>query len=257
MNERGYKLHSNNKCDAFSSLTEHFKLNKKMQENKQRIICKNEREFKMKKYLKNLLYIIEHKRNVFIEGRKLGLGIWQLLMHDMSKLTKSEFSQYANSFFGGERTDVIKNKFSVAWLNHKHKNKHHWQYWIDIKNKEIFPLEMPMKYIQEMLADWNSMSRKFHPLKNRIEATKEWYDKQIDIILHPTTKTIVESYLNNRWTKLDKGYAINMGTLNIKKEKGLYKKILDGDIEIKEYKTLTREEMETSLKKYLQFANQK
>ena len=178
----------------------------------------------MKKYFKNLAYILEHKLNVFIEGRKLGLGAWQLLMHDMSKFSKSEWSGYAKFFFNpgfgaqyfppcktGDfrftnikvKNDKIKELFNLAWLNHKHCNKHHWQYWLDIKDHKIVPLEMPIKYEKEMLADWNAMSRKFHKGKNTRLATKEWYEKQTDIILHPNTKKSVEFYFEHGFVSSD------------------------------------------------------
>ncbi len=150
----------------------------------------------MKQYFKNLNYILEHKRNVYIEGRKLGVGRIQLLKRDLSKLTSNEFTQYARSFFGAKKSDKIDSDMNLAWLNHKHKNKHHWQYWLDIKNKEIVPLEMPSKYFLEMLADWNAMSRKFHPDIDRHDATYRWFSEQTDIILHPNNLSWLEYYFN-------------------------------------------------------------
>lgn len=166
----------------------------------------------MKKHWRNLVYVIEHKKNVFIEGRKLGLGIWQLLKHDLSKFSLIEWFGYANFFFNPPYGVHYKNKedklfsnrvknqkiraaFNLAWLNHKHKNKHHWQYWLDIKDKKIVAIKMPKRYMLEMLADWNAVSRKFHPDKPRREATFERYQEQTDIILHNRTRFTVENYL--------------------------------------------------------------
>lgn len=148
----------------------------------------------MGKRINYLKYIIEHKVNVFIEGRKLGLGIWQLLKYDFSKITPAEFIQYADNFFGGFKTEKIRAAFILAWLNHKHMNKHHWQYWLDIKDKKVVPLRMPIKYVKEMIADWNAMSRKFKPEVNRIQATEEWFRNETDIILHIDTHMMVQFY---------------------------------------------------------------
>jgi len=51
-----------------------------------------------------------------------------------------------------------KNNFNKAWEHHYKNNKHHWNYWID--NNEI-ALDMPLKYINQMICDWKGMSRKF------------------------------------------------------------------------------------------------
>ena len=193
----------------------------------------------MKTTIKYLKYIIEHKKNVFIEGRKLGLSRWQLLKHDLSKFSRSEFKQYRDYFFGvncgdcdhlkegkfGETFCIInmnppahecsqilrietsnsKRYFREAWQSHKHNNKHHWQYWLDIKNKMIEPLEMPLIYEMEMVADWNAMSRKFQSDKTTMQATKEWFDKQDDIILHENTRKSILFYFDHG--VFDSGYT--------------------------------------------------
>jgi len=151
-------------------------------------------------FIKYLSYIIEHKIFVFIEGRKLGLGVFQLLKHDLSKFSRFEFNQYKKKFFGSEKCSKsekqkIKNDFDLAWLHHQHKNKHHWQYWLQISGKTIMAYEMPKKYALEMIADWNAMSRKFQDKNNIKKSTREWYRKKTDIILHKNTLAFVENML--------------------------------------------------------------
>ncbi len=177
----------------------------------------------MKKTFKYLHYIIEHKINVFIEGRKLGLGFWQLLKHDMSKFSRHEFKQYKGYFFGktcdecqhwfelGEeepfcnvnlrppaqecsqflRTQSKKViAFEYAWLHHQNHNPHHWQYWLQQKGRGYIALEMPRKDAVEMVADWKAMSRKF---KND---PAKWYKENAKSIrLHPKTEKLVENLL--------------------------------------------------------------
>ena len=46
--------------------------------------------------------------------------------------------------------------FSKAWLHHKGRNKHHFEYWIDFSiNKEegLTGHEMPVNYVVEMVMD--------------------------------------------------------------------------------------------------------
>jgi hypothetical protein len=50
---------------------------------------------------------------------------------------------------------------------------------------EIVPVPMPRKYVRQMVADWNGMSRKFGG------TTREYYDKnKAQMILHEETKKI-------------------------------------------------------------------
>jgi predicted 3-demethylubiquinone-9 3-methyltransferase (glyoxalase superfamily) len=46
----------------------------------------------------------------------------------------------------------------MAWRHHYRNNPHHWQYWLD-KNGE--PEEIPIIYLEQMIADWECMAIKF------------------------------------------------------------------------------------------------
>lgn len=106
----------------------------------------------MKCYIKYLKYILEHKKNVFIEcwSKKMYLHAFT---HDLSKFHPKEFFAYAKYFYLDK--EKYKDEFKVAWQHHKDNNKHHWDYWYE-RN-----LDMPMKYVKQMLCDWGAMSRKF------------------------------------------------------------------------------------------------
>ena len=118
----------------------------------------------MKKYWEYFKYVMEHKKNVFIECWKEGMYI-HALTHDLSKLSPKEFGYYSRKFYGDypsmdEVNDInIKTKeeveleFNLAWKHHYKHNKHHWNYWIG--------REIPEKYIKQMICDWKAMARKF------------------------------------------------------------------------------------------------
>lgn len=106
--------------------------------------------------------ITRHRRLVRKGCFSIGL-YWQGLTHDLSKFSPSEFWVGARYFQGdrspnnAEREDI---GYSSAWLHHKGRNKHHYEYWIDYNshyrkgNSEIMvPVPMPDKYIAEMLMD--------------------------------------------------------------------------------------------------------
>ena len=84
----------------------------------------------------------------------------QGLCHDLSKYMPSEFFVGVKYFQGdrspnnAEREDI---GYSSAWLHHKVRNKHHYEYWLDYSTRNVkggmAPAPMPVKYIVEMLMD--------------------------------------------------------------------------------------------------------
>lgn len=139
--------------------------------------------------LRNFLYILEHKLNVLIECWKMGLYI-QGMTHDLSKLTPKEFFPYTKKFFLNEKlSPEAELQWKYAWLNHQHKNKHHWEYWM-VDPKKQLALPMPRKYLIEMVCDWRSFSRKWG---RKVKAsTLDLTDK---IILHPESRRELEIIL--------------------------------------------------------------
>jgi len=145
------------------------------------------------KYLKYLFYIIQHKKNVFIECWKVGLH-WHGIVHDLSKFLPSEFIHYAKFFHKKNRTKEYKQSdendidFQTGWNFHQKRNKHHWNYWVSVTRKdEIIPLPMPKKYVRQMICDWRGMSRKFSG------TPKEYYLKNREnFILHPCTASSID-----------------------------------------------------------------
>jgi hypothetical protein len=150
----------------------------------------------VKKYWKYFRYVVEHKKNVFIECWKMGL-YYQAFVHDLSKFLPSEFIPYARFFYETDReknykrSDESNMNFQMGWLHHQKRNKHHWNYWISISRmNDIRPMPMPKKYVLEMIADWKGMSRKFGG------SAKEYYNKiKGEMILHPETVKLIEQYL--------------------------------------------------------------
>lgn len=160
----------------------------------------------MIKYINYFKYIMEHKKNVFIECWKLGNSwfkqdkkiAFELYMHafthDLSKFSPSEFIPYAINFYSKkdcrrcayylscdynqiglghsvwaeECKDYKYNNFNKALEHHYKHNKHHWNYW---EGKDI-----PEKYIRQMICDWKAMSRKFGG------TAQEFYMKNYDKI---------------------------------------------------------------------------
>lgn len=122
--------------------------------------------------------------------------------HDESKFTSHEYDPY-DEYFYGERTKEVKSNFNYAWLHHIHNNKHHWQYWVlinDDPEEGTIALDIPYKYVLEMIADWWSFSWKSGDLYKIFD----WYDSHKDyMILSKNTRETVEEILAEMKEKLD------------------------------------------------------
>ena len=112
--------------------------------------------------------------------------------HDASKRSLEEYEAYDEYFYGGNRSSRVVNNFKRAWLHHIHNNPHHWQYWVlqhDDGPEEL--LEMPVRYVVEMIADWWSFSFK----SGNLSEIFDWYEKHKEMKLHPKTRLLVEQTL--------------------------------------------------------------
>lgn len=108
------------------------------------------------KALKHFKTILTHKKYVFFFSRKLGIG-WQGFWHDMSKFTPSEFFESVK-YYTGTRSPIDACKedkgYSWAWQNHKGRNPHHYEFWQDDFDKGTTHIDMPDKYVKEMICDY-------------------------------------------------------------------------------------------------------
>lgn len=166
----------------------------------------------MRRHIEYFKYILRHKWFVFWACLRLGVPIWQALVHDLSKFSIHEWRPYAETFFNqdGTRIDIRKSgsydpnniglvtDFSYAWIHHQ-RNKHHWQAWISIGDEgNLKPVPMPDKYIREMLADWSGAGMAISGKSN----PSEWYwYNQDKMILHIKTKVLVEKYMKEYFGK--------------------------------------------------------
>lgn len=115
--------------------------------------------------------LTKHIRYVYEAGKKIGVPIDQLEVHDWSKWTAAEFPFYTMKFHPGKQDideTYVNDAFALAWLDHLHKESHHWQHWIfpdyytpKGSSVEQGAVEMPEGYIREMVADWMGASRAY------------------------------------------------------------------------------------------------
>ncbi len=155
----------------------------------------------LKPLIKHLKTIIRHKWYVGCECWKRGL-YWQGIVHDLSKFSPTELIPSAMYFQGdGSPIEKEKNKkgYSIAWLNHKAKNKHHWIYWVDQVNGEWIGCPMPDKYITEMLCDYIGAGKAYNPEAWTPKEPLNFYENldRDRMLLHPETRIKFEILLRN------------------------------------------------------------
>lgn len=109
----------------------------------------------MGKFFNHLRTITKHRHLVCAWCFKMGIP-FQGLVHDLSKYSPTELSVY--KYWNGKQSphDICRDikGYSAAWLHHKAKNKHHWEYWLDNTEGHFVPVKVPYKYVIEMFCDF-------------------------------------------------------------------------------------------------------
>ncbi|MFI3211765.1 MAG: DUF5662 family protein [Eubacteriales bacterium] len=136
-------------------------------------------------------------------------GCWSVglmmqgICHDLSKYSWTEFRVGAMYFQGNrspnnaEREDI---GYSTAWMHHKGRNKHHYEYWMDygIQGKKvgIIPVPMPTKYIVEMLMDRIAACKVYEKEKYQDDSPLRYYMRSREVNpLHEKTQFMLELLL--------------------------------------------------------------
>lgn len=116
---------------------------------------------------------ITHHRWLVREGCfRVGL-YWQGLTHDLSKYAPEEFFNGVRYYQGTRSPNSAEretNGFSRAWMHHKGRNRHHYEYWTDLslKTRQYESVPMPRKYLVEMVMDRRAackvyQGKNYHP----------------------------------------------------------------------------------------------
>ena len=100
------------------------------------------------------------------------LGLYrQGLLHDLSKYAPCEFwrgAKYYQGYRSPNDAERKQNGVSLAWLHHKGRNRHHFEYWLDYSIRPakgkcpLQAVQMPRKYVAEMLMDRICASKNYN-----------------------------------------------------------------------------------------------
>ena len=139
------------------------------------------------------LHTINHHRRLVRQGC-FQMGLYrQGLTHDLSKYSPVEFLTGVKYYQGTRSPNIAEREekgWSEAWMHHKGRNRHHWEYWTDLdtKTKTYQPVPMPKKYLAEMVADRIAACKPYQG-KNYTDASALSYLERSNEarLLHPQT----------------------------------------------------------------------
>ena len=128
---------------------------------------------------------------------------YQGLTHDLSKYSPSEF-MVGVRYYQGDRSpnnaEREEKGYSSAWLHHKGRNKHHYEYWIDYSAVEIpggfKPAQMPRRYVVEMFMDRIAASKVYNGADYKDSDPLTYFSRgKGKGFLHPKTEALLELML--------------------------------------------------------------
>lgn len=151
--------------------------------------------------VKHFMTITKHRRLVRQGCFKVGL-YWRGLVHDLSKYSPSEFWTGAKYYQGYRSPNNAEREavgYSGAWLHHKGRNKHHFEYWMDYSATELkgfVPAKMPTKYIVEMFMDRVAACKNYNGTKYTDADPYQYYmNGREHIIMETESKALLERLL--------------------------------------------------------------
>lgn len=179
----------------------------------------NIENFIMKKSIKLIINAFKHLRKILIHKYWVGLycfkcGLyWRGLVHDLSKFSLVEFFE-SIKYYQGDSSPINAAKkdkgYSKAWLHHRGRNKHHYEYWTDNYDNGTTCIKMPFIYAVEMLCDYLGAAHAYWGKSFSYTAEYDWWHEKRKIAkMHPDTKNFITQVLRTlaEYEKYD--YNIN------------------------------------------------
>jgi hypothetical protein len=144
--------------------------------------------------------VSRHRREVLHNCILAGIPL-QGLVHDLSKYAPVEFFNGARYYTGTHSPNVEERKlygYSRAWLHHKGRNKHHFEYWwdYDMAKRRPVPVKMPLRYVKEMFCDRVAASRVYRGEAFVQSDPLTYYRGGVaSKHMHPDTASLLEKWL--------------------------------------------------------------
>lgn len=152
----------------------------------------------------HLRTITRHKLLVARHCFAAGL-VWQGLVHDLSKYSPVEFLTGARYFMGSRSPNAVEREqcgISLAWQHHKGRNKHHYEYWIDVVGNGDVTMEgkrMPVRYVVEMFCDRVAACKVYRGDRYGDRDALDYWEREHrgnGPLMHPETDALLKSMLD-------------------------------------------------------------
>lgn len=152
--------------------------------------------------IKHFKTITKHRHEVIKNCFKAGI-FFQGLKHDLSKYSPSEFIPgviYYQGYRSPNEGERAAYGFSKAWMHHKGRNKHHFEYWTDYnpETRLMSPVKMPYRYVVEMFCDRMAASKIYLKEEYTDSSPLEYFlrgKKNGGRLIHPETSDQIEKLL--------------------------------------------------------------
>ena len=154
----------------------------------------------MNKLIGHFRTITKHRHAVIRNCRRAGI-LWQGLRHDLYKYSPTEFIPGVKYYVGTRSPNELERAdkgYSAAWLHHKGRNKHHFEYWSDYNpiERRVGPVKMPLRYVIEMVCDRMAASRIYLGDKYTDASALEYFvHGKSHRVIHPETSDLCERLL--------------------------------------------------------------
>lgn len=140
----------------------------------------------------HLKTVTKHRWLVMRGCFRVGL-IRQGLTHDLSKFSPTEFWPGVR-YYQGTRSPNVRERelygYSTAWMHHKGRNKHHFEYWTDLipGTRTYGPVPMPNRYLVEMVMDRIAACKTYQGKAYTDASPLEYFDRARETsLIHPET----------------------------------------------------------------------
>lgn len=150
--------------------------------------------------IKHFRTITHHRHLVCKYCFKVGL-YWRGLTHDLSKYSPTEFwrgAKYYQGTFSPTQQERRENGYSLAWMHHKGRNRHHFEYWTDInlQTRQYEAVPMPRNYLAEMVMDRIAASKTYRGRAYTDGDAYDYFSRSVEKkLMHPQTQRELEFLL--------------------------------------------------------------
>lgn len=169
--------------------------------------------------IKHFLTISHHK--ILVRHYCFKSGLYkQGLLHDLSKYSPTEFlngAKYYSGKYSPTHNERLDKGYSDAWMHHKGRNKHHLEYWIDVKltSHKYEPIDMPKRYIAESMCDRIAASKTYNKKNFKPSDVYDYYKRECDFLpmsenTKQTFEFLMDYYIKNGQKELFKYIKKNM-----------------------------------------------